>query len=311
MKVFHTSNLALFGFNLSYVLTLLTYNTDSCTNATFYRRLEMDDLMFAGSLIEEINLVDMRAECFSQCQWRVTCNMVLYNPLIRKCKLYTEAFDSSSDDSVETGWEYYGISCADFTLEYARTDVNVINTDPKDVCNTNIVASDDNTSSCYTGASWKVVPVKCVSCYIGMARQSMIPSMDYSEDLNFDLAAGMKLRLALSGDTTEYNQIVFEAPNTDRVYLLSLRWSSSPTRAVFNARQGGVYSREEEELGISVTDISNYVIEIHISESDFMTYADGILLMTNQMRLPVTGVRRVTVRGLTALHSFHIGYVLC
>ncbi|XP_046371114.1 uncharacterized protein LOC124145409 [Haliotis rufescens] len=311
MKVFQKSILAIFGFNFSYVLTLLLYNTDSCTNVTFYRRLEMDDLMFAGSPIEEISQVDKRAECFSQCQWRVTCNMVLYNPLIRKCKLYTEAFDSRSDDSVETGWEYYGISCADFTLQNARADVNVINTDPKDVCNTNSIASNDNTSSCYTGASWEVVPVKCVSCYIGMTRQSMIPSMEYSEDLNFDLTAGMKLRLAVSGDTIDHNNVFFEAQNTDFVYVLSLRWSKSPTRAVFNTLQGGAFATAEVELGVSVNDINNYVIEIHISKTHFMTYADGTLLMTNQMRLPITGVRRVTVEGLTALHSFHIGYVLC
>ncbi|XP_048251454.1 uncharacterized protein LOC125379247 [Haliotis rufescens] len=143
---------------------------------TFYRRSEMDDLVFAGSLIEEINQVDKRVGCFSQCQWRVRCNLVLYNPLTRKCRLYTEAFSSSSDGTVDTGWQYYGVSCANYKLENARVDVDVINADPKDVCNTNIIASDDNTSSCYTGASWEVVPVKCVSCYIGTARPSMVGS---------------------------------------------------------------------------------------------------------------------------------------
>ncbi|XP_071099053.1 uncharacterized protein [Haliotis cracherodii] len=296
---------------LPYILSQLLYTTDRCATGIFYRRSEMDDLVFAGSLIEEINQVDMRAECFFQCQWRVRCNLVVYNPLTRKCRLYTEAFGSSSDGTVGTGWQYYGVSCANYKLGNARVDVDVINADPQNVCNTNFIASDDNTSSCYTDASWEVVPVKCVSCYIGTPRTSMVPSKYYTEELTFDLAAGMKLRLEVSGNKAVFNHVWFVDSGMNQVYHLSLRWRYTVARAVFNTKKGRTYGRQKVVYGVSVNSISNYIIEVHISESDFMTYVDGTLLMTNQMRLPLTGVRRVTVGGFTALHSFHIGYVLC
>ncbi|XP_046562355.1 uncharacterized protein LOC124271301 [Haliotis rubra] len=42
----------------------------------FYRRPEMDNLVFTRSLIEEMNQVDMRAECFPLCHRRELCNVV-------------------------------------------------------------------------------------------------------------------------------------------------------------------------------------------------------------------------------------------
>ncbi|XP_071098525.1 uncharacterized protein [Haliotis cracherodii] len=278
---------------------------------TFYRRSEMDDLVFGGSLIEEVDQVDKRAECFSRCQRRGLCNLVLYNPLTRTCRLHSESFNSDIDGTVITGWQYNGISCANYKLENAREDVDIFNTDPKDVCNTNTIALDDNTSSCYAVASWEVVPVKCVSCYIAMAIPSMVPTQSYTELLPFALAAGMKLRLDVSGHTTLQNDVYLQDHNMDIVYLLSLRWSFVSSRAVFNTKQGDVFGTEEDVLDISVHDISYYVIIVHISESAFMTYVDGTLWMTNQMRLPFTYVRRVILQGLGALHSFHIGTELC
>ncbi|XP_067653319.1 uncharacterized protein [Haliotis asinina] len=180
----------------------ILYNMDTCPNVTFHRKPEMDDLVFTGSLIEEMKQVQMRAECFSLCHWRKLCNLVLYNPLTRKCRLHSEAFGPLSDCTAETGWQYYGISCANFRLDNAHADTDVVNTAPKDVCHSNIIVADDNTSSCYTGASWDVVPVKCVSCYIGLPRKFTYPFAGHSLDVNFDLAAGMKLKLEVSGDRT-------------------------------------------------------------------------------------------------------------
>ncbi|XP_067653308.1 uncharacterized protein [Haliotis asinina] len=289
----------------------LVYSMDTCPSVIFHRRSDMDDLVFTGSLIEEMKQLHMRAECFSLCHWRKLCNLVLYNPLTRKCRLHTEAFGPLSDSTVETGWQYYGISCANFRLDNAHADVDIINTAPKDVCHSNIIVADDNTSSCYTGASWDVVPVKCVSCYIGLPRKYAYPFAGHSEDVNFDLAAGMKLKLEVSGDRTGYHYVLIVSQAEDYVYLLSLRWNTTPTLAIFNTRQGGVFGVEEVLYGVSVRNISNYNIQIHINESTFETYIDGDLWMSNQMRLPFTDVRRVNVEGFTELRSFRIGYEMC
>ncbi|XP_046558584.1 uncharacterized protein LOC124267656 [Haliotis rubra] len=214
----------------------------------FYRRPEMDDLVFTKSLIEEMNQVDMRAECF---------------PLCHRRELYVE----------------------------------VINTAPKDVCNSNIIASDDNTSSCYVGASWEVVPVKCVSCYTGLPQQYAYPYAAHTQELTFNLAAGMKLKMEVAGDTTPPNGVWMVTLTEDIVYVFSLRWGTTPTVAIFNTWHGGVYGAEERLYGLSVNNISSYSIEIHISQSTFETYVDGTLWMTNQMRLPFIDVRRVNVEG--------------
>ncbi|XP_046565961.1 uncharacterized protein LOC124274645 [Haliotis rubra] len=251
----------------------------------------MDDLVFTRSLIEEMNQVDMRAECFPLCHRRELCNLVLYNSLTRKCRVYTEAFGLISDGTVETGWQYYGITCVNFKLDNAHADVDVINTVPKDVCNSNIIAAADNTSSCHIGASWEVVPVKCLSCYTGLPQQYAYPYAGHTEELTFDLAAGMKLKMEVSGDRTLSNEVWMVTLTEDIVYVLSLRWSTTPTVAIFNTGQGGEYGVEERLYDL--------------------TFVDGDLWMANQMRLPFIDVRRVKVKGFTALHSFHVGYDMC
>ncbi|XP_046564507.1 uncharacterized protein LOC124273311 [Haliotis rubra] len=121
----------------------------------------------------------------------------------------------------------------------------------------------------------------------------------------------MKLKLEVSGDTTLPNDVWMVTLTEDFVYVLSSRWSTTPNVAIFNTRQGGVFGAEERLYGLSVNNISNYRIEINISQSTFETYVDGTLWMTNQMRLPFIDVRRVNVEGFTALRSFHIGYEMC
>ncbi|XP_067653392.1 uncharacterized protein [Haliotis asinina] len=303
--VFRTANIL--SLIVKLVLSQSVNNIDTCKTVVFYRRPEMDDVVFTGSLIEEVKQVDMRADCFSQCHRQKLCNLVLYNQVTSNCRLYSHALGSSN----EAGWQYYGISCDNFRLDNANADVDVINTVPQDVCNSNFIASDDRTSSCYKGASWEVVPVKCVSCYIGLPRQYTYPNWDHEETLTFDLAAGMKLKMEVSGATTKHNSVWIANLTEDLVYVLSLRWSYNPTVAIFNTRQGGVFGAEERVYGLSVTTISNYSIEIHFGQSAFETYVDGILWMTNQMRLPFVGIRRVGADGFTALHSFRVGYETC
>ncbi|XP_071115878.1 uncharacterized protein [Haliotis cracherodii] len=290
------------------VLSQLVYNMDSCTNVTFHRRSEMDDLVFSGSLIDEINQVDMRVECFSQCQWRLRCNLVLYNPLTRTCRLHSEGFDSSSDCTVETGWQYYGVSCDGYRLANARPGVDIINTAVEDVCQDpfNVVTANE-TSSCLRDGSWESVRIKCTSCYTGTPVVSMLPTTHLNEDLPFDLAAGMTLRLTVAGDIVKYNAVTFVLPNTDLALILSLRWRwGSTSRLIFNTKQGGSFGLEEYVDHIDVDNINNYVIEIQITESSFKLFGDGTLWMENEMRLPLTGVRRVTLKGFTAIHSVQI-----
>ncbi|XP_046565960.1 uncharacterized protein LOC124274643 [Haliotis rubra] len=158
---------------LLHILCPFVYNMDTCTNVTFHWRPEMDDLVFTGSLIEEMNQVDMRAECFSRCQWRVLCNLVLYNPLTKTCRLHSEAFDPTSDGIFESGWQYYGVACDNYRLANSQENVDVIATDIEDICNTSYFTVDSNISSCLRGASWKTVKIKCVPCYNGTTQQPM------------------------------------------------------------------------------------------------------------------------------------------
>ncbi|XP_071115894.1 uncharacterized protein, partial [Haliotis cracherodii] len=218
------------------VLSQLVYNKDSCTNVTFHRRSEMDDLVFAGSLIEEINQVDMRAECFSQCQWQRLCNLVLYNPLTRTCRLYSGVFASNNEGLSRIGWQYYGVSCDGYRLANARPGVDIINTAVEDVCqDTFNVVTANETSSCLRDASWESVRIKCTSCYHGQVMLSLLPTLDHTEHLPFDLGDGMTFRMTASGDNSEYNEVQFEMTNSDLPLLLSLRWTWGDTsRLVFN-----------------------------------------------------------------------------
>ncbi|XP_071115952.1 uncharacterized protein [Haliotis cracherodii] len=289
------------------------YNMDSCTNVTFHRRSDMDDLVFAGSLIEEINQVDVRAECFSQCQWRAVCNLVLYNPLSRTCRLLSEGLNSSSEVVFESGWQYYGVACDDYRLANSREDVDVIDTDPAEMCNSSFLTKSDNSSSCFRGAFWKTVKIKCLPCYSLAARPSMDPAASYTEDVDFDLDVGMTLKLSVSGSETIFNHVWLMLPNQDVIYLLSLRWDFPNVglfKIIFNTRQGNAWGAEFRTDFIPNSS-ANYVIEISITETSFLTYVDGTLWMTNPIRFPLSGVRRIELDGFTALHEFNIGKGMC
>ncbi|XP_071115951.1 uncharacterized protein [Haliotis cracherodii] len=298
---------------LQQVRCQLVYNMDSCTNVTFHRRSEMDDLVFAGSLIEEINQVDMRAECFSKCQWRVMCNLVSYNPLTRKCRLHSEGFESSSDGMFESGWQYYGAACDDYRLANSREDVDVIDTDPAEMCNSSYLTTSDNSSSCFRGASWKTVKIKCRPCYYGTTQQTLDPTASLTEDLDFDLDVGMKLRLRVAVSRTHTYNVRFMSPNQDVIYLASVRFDFPAVglyKIIFNTRQSGVWGNEFR-TDFTPNSSDNYVIEIVITETSFLTYVDGTLWMTNPIRFPLSGVRRILFDGSTALHEFNIGKGMC
>ncbi|XP_046546537.1 uncharacterized protein LOC124256602 [Haliotis rubra] len=295
-------------FSATYVpsgLSQLVYNMDTCTNVTFHRRSEMDDLVFTGGLVEEMNQVDMRAECFSECQWRKLCNLVLYNPLTRKCRLHSAAFDSNSDGSSEPGWQYYGVSCDGYRLANARPDVDIINTAVEDVCQHpfNVVAA-NRTSSCLRDGSWESVRIKCTSCYTGTPGPSLNPSTTRTEVLPFDLAVGLTLRAMVAGDFLQFNTVYFELPNTDRVLIVSLRWSYSTL--ILNTKQGGIFGQEEVLQNVGVGNIKNYELEIQLTNTSFKIFFDGTFRMEFQMRLPLTGVRRISLLGFTAIHSVQL-----
>ncbi|XP_071115829.1 uncharacterized protein [Haliotis cracherodii] len=287
------------------------YDMDSCTNLIFHRRSEMDDLVFAGSLIEEINQVDMRAECFSQCQWRAVCNLVLYNPLTRTCRLLSEGL--SSGGIFESGWQYYGAACDDYRLANSREGVDVIDTDPAEMCKSSYYSTSDISSSCFRGASWKSVKIKCLPCYSLAVRPSLDPTASYAENLDFDLDFGMTLKFRVSGSETRFNQVWLMLPNQDVVYQVSLRWDYPYVgfyKIIFNTRQGNAWGAEFRTDFIPKSS-DDYVIEISITETSFLTYVDGTLWMTNPIRFPLSGVRRIELDGFTALHEFNIGKGMC
>ncbi|XP_046554698.1 uncharacterized protein LOC124264022 [Haliotis rubra] len=190
-----------------YVLTLVLCQPisvfPSCDRFYFQRHGILDGLLFNEAFVSE-SVVEERILCGERCYRHSLCNMLLYNPTSKRCRLYKSFVNTGGTE--DTGWQYYAAECSQVRLENALT-LSVVNQTVDVACRSGFT---------YLLSPPLPCPLGTEVLDIGKCAQTLWTDQanPFFADLPGPLSTGAEIRVRGSGDGGE--QVSFRKLTTSR-----------------------------------------------------------------------------------------------
>ncbi|XP_067652921.1 uncharacterized protein [Haliotis asinina] len=282
-----------------YVLTLVLCRTlpafPSCDTLNFQRHGSLDDLLFNDNFVSE-SVVEERILCGERCHRHPFCNMLLYNPTSRRCRLYKSFVNTGGTEDM--GWQYYAAECNHVRLENA-VSLSVVNQTLNVTCRSGFTYLLSPPLHCPLGTG---------VLDIGKCAQTLWTDQanPFFADLPSPLSTGAEIRVRGSGDGGSNTDIhVRGAVDGNTVFLLSIRWSHSD--AIFNTESSGSWGTELGPSGFIFFPNVVFDVLVLITTTQFQIFIDGNNFYEAPIRISVQEAAKVYIT-FSRLESVSLKY---
>ncbi|XP_067653182.1 uncharacterized protein [Haliotis asinina] len=271
----------------------------SCDRRSFQRYGSLDGLLFNDTFVSE-SVVEERISCGERCHHHPLCNMLLYNPTSKRCRLYKSFVNTRGTD--DTGWQYYAADCDHFRLENALS-LSVVNQTVDVVCRSGFTYSPSSRFSSQCSLGTGVLNIgKCALTLFWTD-----PASPFVTDLPEPLYRGVEMTVRGSGNGVGHTDLLLHSSDKDDIvpFLLSIRW---PTRQAFFNTKSGDWDTEIYASSFIFTPNVVFDVLVRITENHFLILIDGNDFIRAPVVVPVEGPVTLDVR-FSRIKSVEVKYM--
>ncbi|XP_067654224.1 uncharacterized protein [Haliotis asinina] len=269
--------------------------SSSCGDLQFLRHTGLDGVLYTETLVAE-HVVEGGSLCTERCYRHPICNMLLYNTVSQRCRLYKSFVNTGGTD--DTGWQYYAVDCNEFRLENA-VSLAVVN--------------QSVSVACRSGFSY--FPSPQLLCHldsgvinIGMCAQTRWTNQPYPfwTRLPAPLSSGAEISVRMAGEGENVSTINLRTADSSHVFHFSIRWWKA--EAVYNTRSaGGLWDTEITASTFVFSPNVVHDISVRITPTHFLTFIDGDSFLEAPIRKRVEDVMSLSI-SVSYLESVELKY---